>query len=1217
MKIPKPGRLLWGSVASFVVLGVLMWQALPPLLLSLVENKGSEWIGRKIQVGSIDFNPLSLELTVKDIAVDTADGSAKQLTLRRLYVNLELQSLFRLAPVVKAVQLDAPTLALTHWGAGRYDVDDVLQRLNTPADASEPARFAVYNIDIQGGSVVFADRDASHKSVRQHSIRDLTLSLPFISNLDAYQTVEVQPHLAFKLNDVLFDTAAHGTPFASTPRGDLSLKITGLNLEPYLSYLPASLPLKIKSAVLDTDVQIDFQQPPAPAAPVVRVRGKIQLANLQMHNAQGQDMLKLGALRVDMADVRPLERSIKLAQVHIDAPLVHLARSKGGALNWAFPQASAADVRTESAQPAAPWTAELAQLTLQQGSVQWRDAKVQPSAGVVLQDIQIDAENLVWPLPTDSDTSAKMAGSLVIPAHHKKEGGKPGTLKFDAKGTTKDALLKVHLQGLGLGLANPYLANYLEPKITGTLHARMDAHWKDQQLSLSLQQLAVQDFALLPVAGPDASQPMPGFKLLEVKNATADFNTRQIQIASIALNNPAAMLSRDAQGQWSFMRWLKVAPSAAGDKPTPSQKPWKLALNNARLDSGQVRLEDRSAAKTVRMQVTKLQTQLQNLRWDGHNLASQAMPVSVSGTVQSGRTDPGTVDFQGSVRAYPHWQAEGKFKLLELPLHAVYPYVSRHFNVDVLRADASLQGDVQFASRPEGVEIALKSDATLEDVRIKSQPIQQQGSETLGMGEELLRWKSLSVPGIVLTMAPHKPTTFSTQQVVWSDFYARLVVDKNGQINLQDLVKAPAETTATTATTATSVVTAPTQPDAAQPVIQLGSIQLVNGTVDFTDRFIQPNYSADLSDLNGSLSQLSSVRNDGELPMADLVLRGRAEGTARLEITGKLNPLAKPLVLDIRGKVQDLELPPLSTYAVKYAGYGIERGKLSVDVQYNIQPDGHLQASNKIVLNQLTFGEKVPNAIASLPVKLAVALLQDRHGVIDINLPISGSMDDPQFRIGPIILQVLGNIIAKAITSPFSLLASAFSGDSDASMDANRIVFAGGSSTLSAPAQQSLSKLAQVLAQKPSLMVTVTGASNEVAERPAMLHAQLQKLLQNHKRRRAKVVDANVQPEVVLPADEYAALLKEVYRRADIVKPRNVLGLAKEISTAEMEELMLAHIKLNPDAARNLALERSVVVKDYLIAQQIPKERLFLGSAKIMADNEEWSPNAEISLSMP
>ena len=1220
MKITKPARLAFVLASALGGLCVALWAALPPLLQFLAESKGSAFLGRQVHVGGIDFKPWSLELTATDVAVDTADGAAKQFAVKRVYLNLEWQSLLRLAPVVKALQLDSPAVLLTHLGAGRYDIDDLVQHLNTPPDPSGPARFAVYNIAIQGGTFNLMDRNAAMHTERKHSVRDLTLELPFISNLDAYQSIEVAPRLRFTLNDVHFDSSAHGTPFARTPQGVLALQVAGLRLDPYLPYLPAALPVKIKNGVLDADVHIDFKQPPAPAAPFVSVRGQIRLAALHLQNAQGLDLLQVGSVQVDMADVRPLERSVKLARVQVTAPVLQLARNPQGVLNWLLPKPAPATASVPSVAPdAAPWTAELAHFSVQQGAVQWLDASVRPRADVQLHDLQINAEKLQWP----ANAIATANGSVRISTLDKRRGVKPAPLAFKAEGTDKEATLHINLQGLSLDFAAPYLADYLEPKLAGTLDAAVDVHWNAPHWTLDVQRAAVNDFALQtpastapavatkaqPASGgtQSAAQQMPSFKLLEVKDAKVDGTRQDVRIASIQLKNPSAMLNRDAQGQWAFMRWLKPrpAPTTTSNKSNPPQKPWKLALDQLQVSNGNIRLEDRSADKPVRLLVTDLQSQLKNLRWDGKNLAAQAMPLTLSASVQSGRTDPGSIDYQGSISVQPHLQVQGKFKIHELPLHAVYPYVSSQFNVDVLRADASLQGSIQWAAKPAGMELGLQADALLEDVRIKSLPAMQRGADTLGMGEELLRWKSLHVPGIDLTMAPDAPLKINIQQIIWSDFYAKLMVDKNGRTNLQDLMRAaPAEAEKM-------------KPDAPVPVIHLGSVKLVNGKVDFTDRFVQPNYSADLSDLSGTLSQVSSVSTSGVIQMADLALRGRAEGTAQLEIIGKLNPLVKPLMLDIRGRVNDLELPPLSTYSVKYAGYGIERGKLSVDVRYNIQADGHLRATNKLVLNQLIFGDKDQSSTASLPVKLAVALLQDRNGVIDINLPISGSIDDPEFRIGPILFQVFGNLIKKAVTAPFSLLASAFSDVDDLNNDAGNIHFSAGSSTLTESSEKALSKLAVVLLQKPGLIVTVSGTAGEVAERAAMQRAQLLTLLQNHKRRRANVADSHLQSVAALPAAEYAVLLKEVYRRADMVKPRNAIGLAKDLTTAEMEELMLENIKVSPDAVRDLALERSVVVKNYLLAHQIPKERLFLGAAKTVAEDAAWIPYAEIDLSAP
>jgi Domain of Unknown Function (DUF748) len=308
---------------------------------------------------------------------------------------------------------------------------------------------------------------------------------------------------------------------------------------------------------------------------------------------------------------------------------------------------------------------------------------------------------------------------------------------------------------------------------------------------------------------------------------------------------------------------------------------------------------------------------------------------------------------------------------------------------------------------------------------------------------------------------------------------------------------------------------------------------------------------------------------------------------------------------------------------VKYAGHGIERGKMSVDVSYKVEPDGQLTASNNIVLNQLTFGDKVEGAPASLPVRLAVALLADRNGVIDINLPISGSLNDPQFSLGPVIFKVIVNLIVKAITSPFSLLASAFGGGGD---ELSSVAFAPGSAVLAADAKVGLDKVAKALTDRPTLKMTVVGTASLEAEREGYKRERLKALLVAEKRRAGVVAGQTLSAVVTVTDAEAPLLLKEVYRRADIPKPRNLVGMAKDIPPAEMEALLLASIPANDDVMRELALQRGVVVRDYLASRQLPLERLFLGAARAVpagaptpaptgsAAEAKWSPRAELNL---
>jgi hypothetical protein len=242
-----------------------------------------------------------------------------------------------------------------------------------------------------------------------------------------------------------------------------------------------------------------------------------------------------------------------------------------------------------------------------------------------------------------------------------------------------------------------------------------------------------------------------------------------------------------------------------------------------------------------------------------------------------------------------------------------------------------------------------------------------------------------------------------------------------------------------------------------------------------------------------------------------------------------------------------------------------------MDVAYRIDPDGKLQARNQIILNQLTFGDKIDSPDATkLPVLLAVALLKDRNGVIDLDLPISGSINDPQFSIGGLIVKVIVNLLVKAITAPFALLTGG------GGPDLSQVAFLPGTATLAPGAEAALDKVAKALQDRPGLRMTVTGTADLAAEHEGLQAAWVQQRVLAEQRRLA--LREGAAPDALLPALDAATretLLKQVYADTKLPdKPRNVLGLAKDIPVAQMEALLRKAAPVNDDTARQLALDR-------------------------------------------
>jgi len=1180
-------RRIAGSLIGLVLLWGVLWLAAPPLLKWQIERQGSALLGRAVTVERVDLRPWSLSLALEGVRVAHApgQGDGPQLAFGRLFVDLELQSLLRLAPVVDALRLESPRLQLRHLGEGRLDIDDVVERLSGPPKPADAApqplpRFALFNMELVDGAVDWVDTPVG----ATHRLEGLQLTVPFLSNLGSRRQVVTEPRLAFTLNGSAFDSRASTTPFADDHRTRVRLQIPDLDVQPYLVYWPRALPAQPAAARLHLDLTLDFE---SRGDPTLVLAGQLGLSDVRWV-AGGQPLFAWQRLDVDLRRAEPLRQRLEIARVAWQGPELDVVRDAQGRINLQRLADAAAPRRvaapSASASGAAPagdaWQVVVDELAVDGAALRWRDAAVQPAAALALSGLSVKASGLSWPVqaPVPVALDARL-------------GETPLSLRGQA--TDRAAQARITLGELPLSLAGPYLAPLLVPALEGRLQGEFALDWRAAagpdagQLRAEATRLAVTDLRLGP-----ARAPLARLQGLTVTEAQADLLQQRVEVGRILVQAPDLEVSRGADGRWMAQDWLRPAAAAPAESRAPGGEPaaggaaapWRVLLKDVQVNDGRARFTDRQPGQPVALVVQGLSLRLQN----AEPLAARPPPSPLNLQLRLDRADSGRRAADGgriALEGQLQWPGtgggaglRGRAQVERLPLHAFMPYLADRVNFELLRADASLRGDLAIALAEAGPTVDVAIDAALEDLRAHS----------LVPNEELLTWKSLQLRGLRVRSAPGQAASVQLAETVLSDYFARVLIDEQGRINLQGLVK-PAAASASVATAAA--------PDPA-PDIRIGPVSLVNGRVRFSDRFVRPNYTANLSEVTGSLS---AFRNTPPAPgqplaLAELSLKGRAEGTASLDVSGQINPLAQPLALDVRGVVRDLELPPLSPYSAKYAGYGIERGKLSMDVRYRIQPDGQLDASNQIVLNQLSFGERDPGSSANLPVKLAVALLADRDGVIDINLPVSGSLNDPQFRLGAVIVRVIVNLIGKAVTAPFSLIASAFSGGGS---EASEIAFEPGRAALGDEARRQLDAVAKALQNRPALRLTIHGHAELASERDGWQRARLDALLRAEKRRRLARAGGEVPADLVVLPAERDDLLREAYRRADIPKPRNALGLARDIPVEEMAALLAASQVPGEDAMRELAVARAVAVKDHLLGLKLGEDRVFLGAPRL------------------
>lgn len=1142
----------WTLVALSALVSLLLvivTLALPGWIGGRGVTLASEALGRQVSIEQAHFQPWRLAVVIDGLRIHgAAAGQAPLLTLTKLDAALSLRSLLRGHAVIESLALTRPELRVARVAEGRYDIDDLLQRFATKpgAPADDDPDFAVYNIELTEGRVLFDDRPVQ----RKHELASLHLALPFVSTVASDVKVKVQPQLSGKLDGVAFDSRAEALPFEDDASARLSFKLAGLDLAPLAAYVPQSLPLRLAGGLLDVDVSLDFAERPR-QPPGVKLSGGLQLRELSLTHPDGKPLLGLKRLSLPLADAQPLRRQLVFGQILLESPSVWLRPSP----------VSAAAGGGGGGGAAAPWQISLAGLEVSDGRFNL-DA-------LALETIQLKLAAAAWPLkaPTQLDASLRLGD---------------GTLSGQVKLSPETLEAEAELQNLAIERLAAWLPAPAGAKLAAAVSAQATLSVKEplaqgaaDRAKLTLREVQVADLRLSL-----AAQPLLTLASAQLDQAEIDPATRSLRLGTLKLDAPRAQLAREADGRLNLAPLLP--PEQAASAASAASPAWTLQLAALQIERGALRWRDAAvpagmAAVALAVEPVRLQTGA--VTWPATApvqaqlttqlaaLGANDLPVSASA---------GSLQWNGRVGLAP-LSASGSLQAQALPLQWLNAYLDPAWGLQLQRAELGLKAELTAAQAGGAWQATLGGDVRIGPLALLQSRLVD-GQRVVG--EDLLSWQTLQLDGLKLALAPGAPPRLSVREAQLDEAYARLIVNEQGRFNLRDIGPAEAAS-APVAAPAGAAASAP------RPEFAVERIVVNRSTVDFNDRFVKPGYSARLTELQGSLGAFSSTSP----AMAPLTVRGKVAGTGLLEIDGQLKPGA-PVALDVQAHATDVELAPLSGYAGKYVGYAIERGKLSAKLNYKIEPAGQLVASNQIILNQLTFGDRVDSPDAtSLPVRLAAALLKDGQGVIDVNLPVSGSLNDPEFSVGGLVWKLVLNLIGKALTSPFSL----FSGND--SPEAAQIAFAPASAELDA--SDKLDHIAKQLADKGGVQLTLTGWADSETEVPAIRERRLAAALMGE------------------AAATGEAALKRLYDATQLPnKPRNAIGLAKELPPAQMRGLLMASYEVDDEALRQLAIARAVAVRDALLARGAPNARVFLGAPKLCngACASGWRPHVELSL---
>lgn len=766
-----------------------------------------------------------------------------------------------------------------------------------------------------------------------------------------------------------------------------------------------------------------------------------------------------------------------------------------------------------------------------------------------------------------------------------------------------------------LHLGVPFVANFesaedvwVEPLFSARLNEGAPIEIKGRALPFADRREIVADLELdgFDLTGIDEYVPLQkGLKLLAGKldsKLAVSFVQAPRLAPVIRLNGEVALRELSVKNTSSLDWTLQAQRLALALKDADIQ--FKSPLH-AGVTGESVRIKQGSHPEMLISQLALADVELDPAASQGKFLLTAEIAANVA--KQGAKAPPGSLRVQGQVGWAP-LKADIEAEIRDFDLVPVQGFMSDRLNATLTRGAAHFLGKVQVKPPVANgglLQVQVSGDARLTDMNL----LDPEGSQ------DWLRWRSLDVEGIQVATSP---MDVNIAKISLADFFGRVVISPEGKLNLKQLMKPapdaaeqkptpevqPAEPISTENKPASVPVENPGQ---ATP-IQIGQILLQGGRLDFNDRFVKPNYRVNLTGLAGKVGPLVP----GKPGLVDV--KGAIDRSAPLQILGRVDPFGAELALDITAKAKGIDLPSFSPYSGKYVGYAIEKGKLSVDVHYLIDR-GQLTAENNIFLDQLTFGAKIESADAmSVPVNLAVALLRNSRGEIDINLPITGSLRDPEFSIGSIVVKVFVNLIVKAVTSPFALLGSLFGSGADLS----QIDFAPGYARFTPEGDKRIEAVAKAMNERPGLKLEITGVADAANDREGLKRAVLERRVKAQ-----KLADQARQgqsggslSEVEVSAAEYPKYLELAYKNEKFEKPRNLIGLNKSLPVPEMEQLMLANLPAGEEELRNLAERRARSAREYLLGKGIPPERIFVLQPRVEAQADGKALAARIELSL-
>ena len=915
---------------------------------------------------------------------------------------------------------------------------------------------------------------------------------------------------------------------------------------------------------------------------------ELEIHDAALPEADGQPLLGFRRLLVNL-NLSSILGGASIERIELDAPYSHLRIAADGSVNL-VDLAKPFEKPEEPTKPAEPMALFIGHLQVREGRVELEDHTRSAPFALRLTPISFDLANFAtrgtsantFELHARSDANERfdLAGSF-------------GLQPLAAKGT-------FGVTNLELATPRAYLADALPFELSSgvvTLYGSYDVAARPKlEIVAAVDKLLVTELGL---RARGAAAEDVRLARLAVTGARFDLAQRSVSIGHIDVAGGSVLARLDAGGKLNLAALGGQRASAETPPPASADAPaWTVAAPDVSVGGLTVKLEDRQFEPGAAFELAPVNVRVSNYR--------NAPGTEIDLHADLGIDGKATLTLDGTAQPAAASFA-GKAALANFDLASLQPYVGRNTQMSLLKGSLTTQLDVERAA--DGV-MAIRGGAEVASLRTVDNVLRQ----------DFVKWDLLRATGLDYRSPGAKDRGHLVVKSLFAQApYARVIIAPDQTVNVKQVLSPGGRDPggAEKAPAAASQAVGPT--DAPLPM-SIGTVRIAGGSANFADFWIQPNYAVSLGGLEGTITGLDSKPGS----RAKVRLDGNVDKYAPAKITGEMNILSQSAYSDITVSLKGVELSTVTPYSGRFAGYKIEKGKLTVDVNYLVE-NRQLKAGQHFVVDQLELGERVesPDAV-HLPLKLAVSLMKDRNGVIDIDLPMSGSLDDPQFRVGPLIWKAFVGLLTKVATSPFAWLGRLGAGDPEM----NLIEFAPGDTVVEPAGVERLGAVAKALADRPALSLDVPMSFQPEVDGPALakklLDARLQLAAdrQSSQKRGATAVSATEDParRFDLLTEQFRA---ELPRDTPLPAPAAALAAARRKDTDtetyvaandSLEAALLASRPVSERELEELGAARGRAIQDVLLGGGgLDPARVFLVRAKDVK-SEDGKVRAELAL---